>query len=520
MTHQRTPLLLYSIAPDRIPQDAPEDHWTDANNVLFKNGETVRIPPDRTTLDGATHPARTAIYTISSKGARYWVYASEAGIWAHDGTTETEITPDSGWTSAYAPNENWTSCSMGGIVYFNGSERDPVYWAGDTSKKAEVLPDWPSGGRVNALRAHKNFLFAIGALDGNFIGQRLNWSDAAEPGTVPQHWSPAADNLAGFVDFTAEAAPLLGGETLRDNFLLYKSEGVYQATFVGGNDVFAFRKLFSEHGIAGVNAVTTGIDDVHVFAGDDGDMYMTDGVEVISILDQKAQRKYYSEFEANERRTFVSLTLAREKLALMCYQGFGAKEGTCNRAVIFNFIDRSISFRDVADVTCGSEGSQIFPTSSQGGDWDSDNDSWDSDDTIWNSFIEELSVDDAVVGALDGFHLLTNVSGADEAGKEITARVERYGLALGNAEIRQDIVRCWPKVVGAPGDVLHFQFGFQEIAGGPFSLTQVIDFTIGQQRHIDFMAQGRYFAVFVSSKGGSAWRLGSMDFEVRAAGEW
>ena len=239
MSHQRMPVKLQGMMPDVIAEDVPANYWNRVNNVLFKNGETVRIAQDFPTLPGATTTPRVCVFNNFQLG-RYWVYANENGIWAHDGTAETEITPDTGWTGAFDPDVYWTATILGGIVYINASDRDPVFWGGDTANKAAPLPDWPSGERCNALRAHKAFLFAIG-IDKN-LGQRVRWSDAAEPGTVPQHWTPAADNLAGFVDLAPTSAPAFDGAPMRDSFIVYKTESLWSFDFIGGNDVFAARK--------------------------------------------------------------------------------------------------------------------------------------------------------------------------------------------------------------------------------------------------------------------------------------
>jgi len=261
MSYVRQTLALHSVAPDLIAADAPADVWTDVRNVLFRNGESVRTPGDVLTLGTARTPL--ALVYFGLPGVGFWVYAAAEGIFAHDGTTETDISP-AGW-AAPAAGEVFTACVMGGIAYVNGSERDPVYWTGNTGVPCDVLPDWPGGGRCLALRAHKAFLFAIGMVSEG--AQRVRWSDAAEAGAVPQSWAPAADNLAGFVDLAPLASACLDGLTLRDSFMVYKGESIWSLDFVGGNAVFAARKVFSEHGIASTHAVTGGVDDVHLFAG-------------------------------------------------------------------------------------------------------------------------------------------------------------------------------------------------------------------------------------------------------------
>ena len=512
---QRATIHLYDQQPDRIAQDAAQEVWNDVNNIGFKNGETIRVSPDVPTLPNAQVIPRTCVY-VRFGATDYWVYANETGIWAHDGTTEFDITPAADWTAVYDPEAFYTSCVLGGIVYFNASDRAPVYWAGDTLDPAVQLPDWPAGETCYALRSHKNFLFAIGIVQQN--GQRVRWSDAAEPGAVPQFWDPAASNLAGFVDLAPLSARAYDGATLRDSFLVYKTEGIFAFDFIGGNDVFANRKLFSEHGIRVPNAVTPGIDDVHLFLADDGDVYLTDGVQVRSVLDGKAQRTLYRDLSADGSSTVTAVTLSREKTAAIYYpSNIQADVDYATRALLYNFVDGSIGFRDADQITCGAQGKILTDNSALGLTWDSDPDPWDDDQTRWNEVPVSATIDDVLIGRVDGFRAL-GTGASDAAGEEIFAFASKSGLSFGNAQVRKMVSRIWPKIEGRDGDVVNIRMGGQEITGGGITLGPSVEFTIGQDRHIDTFTTGRFLYFEVSSHGGAVWRLGSFDLEFSEQG--
>ena len=508
----RETLQLHSIEPDRIPQDAPGNVWNDGRNVAFRNQEAVRVAGDEATLSGSATDAQTVVF-YSFGTTVFWVYANSDGIWAHDGSTETDITPQSGWSGTNAAT--FTSCVMGGICYINASDRDPVYWAGSVLDKCQPLPDWPANGRCIALRAHKSFLFAIGFL--SEAQQRVRWSDAAEAGTVPQHWTPAPDNLAGFFDLTPNASPCLEGKSLRDSFVVYKNESIWSLDFIGGNAVFQARKMFSEHGIANTNALTGGIDDVHLFVSSTGDVMQTDGAQVVSVLDGRAQRAFYNDFTANVPGRFSAATLSREKLAFVIYPTTGQTLG--NRALMYDFVSGDIGFRDMPQVSCAAEGAALEDV----GDlntWDGSppDDLWDTGSEPWSAEVKPQTIDDVIVGGAFGFAMISTSGEAAFIDGPIVASLEKSGLAFGDPQRRKMINRVWPKITGAEGEAVQFRLGGQEVSGGPTTTLATIDFQIGQNAPIDCFIQGRFLYMEISSSGGSGWRLGSIDVEFRDVG--
>jgi len=515
MKYFRQSILLQGIAPDRIPQDVDAPLWDNGTNVLFKNGESVRTAGDKPTLPGASvsPPPRTAMF-ITYGVNKFWVYANENGIYAHDGAIEHDITPVSGWSGGATDlSITFTSCSLAGIAYFNRSDAAPVYWDGITSNPCQPIPDWQPGWLCIALRSHKSFLFAIGMTDVG--GQRVRWSDAAEPGTVPQSWAPAADNLAGFVDVAPLDSNAVEGRSLRDSFLVYKTESIWSFDFVGGNEVFQARQLFREHGIAATHALTGGIDDVHVFAGDDGDIYMTDGVQVMSLLDGTAQRAFYADFSANTLRQFAAATVSREKIALIFYPGSGSD--VPDRAMVIDLTTKNIAIRQAPDIFCAAQGAELQDV---GGinSWEGDDQAWKDDISAWPQEVSSFTLDDVILGSASGFYMLGQLTGADPEGNEISARLERTGLSFGNPQRRKVIARFWPKIRGTPGDVVTVRLGGQEITGGAIQLAPPVDFVIGSNQHVDAFISGRYMSIEISSFGGSPWRLGSFDVEYREVG--
>jgi hypothetical protein len=512
MSYQRASLRMRSVSPDTIPQDTPDAVWNTGENVMWDSaGETARVPGDTPTLPNAALNARTCVF-VTSGGGKFWLYANETGVWIHDGAVELDVTP-----AVWAPQAegNWTSCVLGGIGYINASTADPVYWDGNPVNVCLPLPDWPVNGRCNALRAHKNYLWAIGMVSED--ASICRWSDAAEPGALPDSWTPAPDNSAGFQPLMPNAAACIDAQTLRDELWIYKTEGIFAARFVGGNQVFSFRKAFAEHGIAGVNAVTRGLDDVHLFVGSDGDVYLCDGVQVKSILDGRAQRTFYRDFSDNTGRLFSVATLQRSKIGLVIYPQSGETVG--NRVLMFNYITGDIGFREVDPTYCMASGAQLRDGAGPNV-WDTDSQPWDDDRTAWPQTNTDATIDDLMIGGSYGFAIISDPASNDFLSGPVVLALEKTGISFGDAEQRKLINRVWPKISGVAGDVVTFRLGGQEITGGPIALAPPVDFVIGQTTSLDTFVQGRFLSIQISSTGGSPYRMGSIDVEFRGLGLW
>lgn len=509
--YRRETLELHGAYPDLIPQDAPLVGWNSANNVFFQNGETRRVGGDTPVFSPPSDLPRAMVFYINASGEPHWVYATEAGIFAVDVAGETEITPT---TATWAPSTDsvTTAITYNGMVVINDSKSGPFYWNGNIGSECERLPGWPVGWRCVSMRSHKAFLFAIGRTDTGGM-QRVNWSDAAEAGTMPQDWMPSASNLAGFVDLLPAASMCVDGFSLRDDMLVFKGESIHAFSFVGGNDVFAVRKRFSQVGLAGVDGWCRGHNDEALFMGSDGDIYKTDGVNYGSVLDGVAQQTYYDDSDPLQFRTVACATLYRSGLSILGYPTQG--NGEVNRAIIYEWATGDIGFRDMPQIGCMAEGRYLQNTSSNL--WDQDPDTWSSDTTPWDQSLAPSTADDVVAGGLANFWWLT---GENAATVPLPAYVYKEGLSFGDAGRRKQIGRVWPKLVGEDGDTVTIRIGGQEHTGGPVAWSPTVDYMIGTTEHIDAFAQGRFMALEISAQAGKPWKLGTVDVEFRGAGRW
>ena len=501
----RTTLLLHSVAPDLNPPDAPAEAWNSANNVIFRNGETIPVATGLPAFTGGLTTALALIYT-EINASPYWVYAGKDGVFATDGSAHFDITPAS-WNGTIAARTVWTACVLGGLVVINRSDDDPVWWSGDPASACTKLPGWIVGARCIAMRAHKNFLFAIGRLDVD--ASLVSWSDAAEAGTIPATWVPAADNLAGDVVLMAGVDPCIDGLTLRDSFIIYKGQSIWSLDFTGDpSTVFASRKMFDNTGLASTNAVA-GDHTRHLYIDTSGDVFETNGVEAASVLDGRAKSTFYTDLDEFSQGKCSSAMLVRENSIVLAYPRTG--DGVAMRAVSIDLSSGDIGFHDVDRVKCMATGRFIQAPGS--GDWDDDPDAWKTDKSAWNEAFSGATKDDVISGGDGGFTLLG-------AGDTLAMFAQKMGMAFGNPDRRKLVSRLWPKVTGTEGRPISLRVGGQETPGGPVSWNASQIYLVGQDAPIDVMVTGRYLAIELDADPGDPFRVSSFDVTYVETGRW
>lgn len=510
----RARVQMVDAAPDVIAPDLGPTFWSDAGNIYFRNGETRRVPGDRVIFGTPSTEPQAMVFYTSADGTPLWVYAGTGGVFVWDGFTHRNITP-TGYGAPLA-NASWTLEAWNGLVVLNHSGSGAWVWYGNPAARAVDLPDWGDGWRCYAIRGFREFLFAIGMLDIGG-GQRVRWSDAAEPGTAPASWTPLPENFAGFFDLMPSTSAVFDGVQVRDSFLCLKGESVHQISYVGGASVMAQRELFRGIGIIGPNAWAKGPLDQIAFLSSRGDVQITDGVGHRSVTDGKSRRTIAEQISVTAELYCCGGTLGREDVSVIGFPTAG--KVASDRGIVIDWASGAVGFRQLADVNAFAAGSLMDSEVGARNSWDGDADSWAADISAWNFQLQSGTLSDLMQARAAGITVLdrdATVIGSDP----IAAQVTRLGLDFGDAQRRKSIGRVWLRLRGYDGQVLTVRVGSQETADGPVTWGAPGDWVVGQTDHIDGFLQGRFMAVEISSTGGQSWALGSVEFDIRPAGGW
>lgn len=509
------------VVKDLSKHELPIGAWTDAKNIRFLDGYASQFlghGPAYGTPSIIPYHVLAAI----SGSTRYWLYAGAqkiyvttftGGVAVHTNITRQSAGVDVNYTGV--PNA-WTSCVFSGIPILNaGNTVDPPQrWNLNVANRCVTLDNWPANTYCKSLRAYKYFLIALNVTDtrGN-LPMMVKWSTAAEPGSLPSTWDPAdATQLAGENDLAEGGDPIIDGLQLGDSFMIYKEQSVWRMTFVGGQSVMSFQKVFGVSGALNRNCIVE-VDGYH-FVLTGSDVIVHDGQSATQVLDKQARRALFQDMDVSAvDRAFVFKNPFLNEV-FVCYASIG--NSIPNKAMVWNYKDKTVSYRDIPAMHHAGYGTV---DSGSNGVWSADNDPWDTDMTAWNGpdFTPNTT---RVLMASNEQKLFLLDSSASFDGAKPDAYLERVGLGLNADNLVKMVSGIRPRITGSVGETVLIDIGSSPDPYTAPTYTATITHTIGQTVADDCFVSGRYIAVRFRTGSAYFWRLDSYDLDVQEAGQW
>lgn len=503
------------VVKDLSVHELPLGVWTDAQNIRFLDGYAYQFP-GHGSVYGAPLAAPQYMLPVSANNVRSWIYATAAkqyvvqnvgGVPVH--TDITHATPRAGVVNA------WTGCVFGGVPILNADDgKPPMYWNQNLANKFADLPAWPAGTACKALRVYKNYLIALVITrGGTTYNYMVKWSHIAESGSLPSSWDtsdPTKD--AGEWDIAEGQDPIIDGSQLRDSFMVYKEGSIWRMDYIGGNDIFRFSKVLGTSGAMNRNCIAE-LDGFHlVLTG--SDVIVHDGQSANSVLDKVTRRYLFQNIDVNARNKCFVFKNPFLNEVFICYPTIGSS--SCDRAVVWNYVDKTISFRQLPNLNhaaCGTVDNTL------GGTWAQDSDSWNADLTAWSG--PDFTPDSArVIMASGDSKLYMLDASATFDGAMPAAYLERRGLSFDAPERIKLVRSIKPRITGNVGDTVIIRIGGADdpYADPVYSIT--LTHTIGQTTNNDFMLSTRYLAIRFESGTAAQWRLDSYTLDVEPQGLW
>jgi hypothetical protein len=506
---------------DLSSSELPSEAWTDARNVRFVDGMAWQFLGHGEVYSGApVVPHHLAACNVG--GARYWIYAGLSKLYGVTGSggsvTHTNLTRQTSGVDvdyAGAPNA-WTSTLLSGIPILNpGNGVDPPQrWDLNTGHRFQALDHWPAATFCRSMRAYKNVLVALNVTkSGTNYPFMVKWSHPADPGAVPISWDetdPALD--AGEADLAEGYDPIVDGLQLRDSLMIYKESSVWRMDYTGGPYVMAFAKVLGASGAMNRNCVAE-LDGFH-FVLTGSDCIVHDGQTATSVLDKSMRRSLFQLIDAQSAgRCFVFKNPFLNEV-FACFPEAGAT--TPNLALVWNYKDRTVAFRDIPSLNHAAYGPVEIGLAQP---WDGDASPWSSDITLWNA--SEFTPDAArVLMASNDQKLFLLDSSTTFDGAIPQARLERRGLSLGAPEQMKLVRGVRPRIFGNDGETVTVRVGGADDPYSDPTYGPPMTFTIGQATACDCMVTARYPAVRFENGTAYQWRLDSYDLDVEPAGSW
>jgi hypothetical protein len=322
--------------------------WSDSSNMRFRNGMAERR---KGIVEAFTTPTATPYWigTYSTSTARYLVQLGTATAFVDDGSTRTDIT---GTAPTGARDDRWTGGDFNGVFFCNNGVNDPMYWNGNTATNLATISGWTAGTSADAMRAFKNYLFAIApTIAGTKFPYRIMWSNAAEPGSLPTSWTATATNDAGDQDLVG-VGHLVDALPLGDALILYGQEGRYAVRYVGGDFIFSFQQLPGKDGLLARGCVAN-TPKGHVFLSN-GDVRLHSGGESISIAEGSIRKWLVGTLDStNAQRSFVCLN-PQETEVWVVFPSANATD--CDTIAAWNWNDNTWAIFTAPNLTYGATG--------------------------------------------------------------------------------------------------------------------------------------------------------------------
>lgn len=507
------------VNKDLSAHELPPNAWTDAENVRFIDGYAQQFL-GHMAIYGTPEIVPYHLLPVYSNGTIYWVYAGSAKIYAvtssggtptHTNITRQTASADVDYTGL--PNA-WTSCVITGVPVINpGNETDvPQRWDTDASHKCQALDNWPASTYCKAMRSYKNFLIALNVTKTTTnYPYMVKWSHPSVAGSVPSSWDETdATKDAGEYDLSDGYDRIVDGLALRDSFMIYKESSIWRMDYTGGPYVFRFSKVLGNSGAFNRNCIVE-VDGLH-FVLTNNDVILHDGQGPVSILDKQTRRHLFNSIDTtNFARCFVFKNPYYNEV-FVCYPETGS--ASCNKAMVWNYKDRTISFRDLPNIYHAAFGG--IDTSTDGS-WATSTDTWESATRVWGGgeFVKPrlvMASADTLINCLDE---TTQFNGS-----AVTSYVERRGLAFGSDETMKTVTGIRPRINGANGDTVTISVGFHNT--DPYAEPDYTEMThtIGTTVANDCLVSGRYLAFKFASGTAATWRLDSYDIDLVENGKF
>lgn len=507
------------VIKDIAASELPPNAWSDAKNIRFLDGSALQFLGHGQVYQSP--PAAPQYMLQANVGPdRYWLYATADKQYAVSNTTGASVHTDITHATARSGTVNrWSGFVFGGVPVLNaGDGKAPMYWNQNLANKFVDLPAWPANTSCRVLRQYKNLMIALNITKGSInLPFMVKWSNLAVAGSLPSTWDEAdATQDAGEFDLTEGQDPIVDGLGLKDSFIVYKESSTWAIDYIGGAFILKSRKVSGMSGLLNMNCAVdfdSGLQNLH-FVVTGSDIVIHDGYSAQSVLDKRARRFFFQNIDVENKGKVFCFKNPFLNEIFVAYPSIGAT--SCTKALVYNYVDKTVSFRDIPEVTHAAYGPV---DNSLAGNWNQDADPWDTDLTAWNGPDYTPDTARVMMGTETAKLFLLDASSSFD-GALPDSYLERAGLSFDAPERYKLITGVRPRITGNRGGTVVVKVGASELPDGDPEWIDEMTYTIGETVKLDCFASGRYLAIRFETGSAFNWRMDGYSLEVFDSGEF
>lgn len=422
------------------------------------------------------------------------------------------------------PNDKWSSCELGGMVFFTHHKDHPrayvpnqaliqyMPWNADSSWKDKEFTG-------SVIASYKNFL-VMGHLDeaGEERPRRIRWSaSVTDEYTIP-YWEPKSTNDAGAVSLGDLSQGVIDMEQLGDSLVIYGADTAYLMQWVGGDQVMRVQRLPSIPGCIR-KGMALQVNNVHFVVGQT-DIYLHNGGEPTSIADERIRNTVFNGMTDTKRDAMFIVKNWQMQEVWLCLPH--KDETIASYALVWSWVSNTWTSRELpGNAWCGTSGTSPACTDEDGFTkcytWDTiPYKNWNSWPGTWAGANGNLSDMPELLISIQGRKLFQRKEGI---GDTYLPMIERTGLQVGEYNETYTLLTAYPSIEKAPALI---QVGVQTTEGGPVKWSKESSFTPGEDKKIDVRGDnltGCLLAYRIYSTEPSLFDFTGLEVDVRSNGK-
>lgn len=504
-------LAQYGVITDVPPFETPANAWTEVRNCNFENGGISKSG----TRELVMVPAVSTANKIYGKDGAIF-YSTGNRIYRGTGVSNIDISKGQ---KDYQGDLEWFATELSGVLIFTNEANNPQMLLPNSTEMLD-LTAWGTENstsvvwRTSKLRAYKNFLIAIGMQENgvDYI-QRIRWSDLALPNQAPPSWdATSTTNSAGFNDLSEAKGKLIDGLSMGEYFVLYTTQEVYVMSYVAGNDIFTFRKVFDDISMLAPECVCQ-VKGGHLVITT-SDIVIHNGSSWESIITDRIKKDLFQSITSGDPSKVKVQSYPAKQEVWVLYPS--TKDAALDRAAIYSITTNTWTYRELPNVTAVSYAiipdDNVLIIDNQTMTIDSDTSTFNGigQDFVRGSMLvatKELdfwAVDEGTNGTtnLPSIAIKQNID-FDDNGLEATSHKMVKGI--------------YPQFSGS--GTAYISIGVAENTYDSPRWTESVPFNIGTDRKVDFRISGRYISIRFEAFGKNSWTLTSYGIDIQPKGK-